>query len=415
MKRLRRVIASIGGCVLLWPAIALAAPPNDHFADREKLEGALPIEVTRSNVGATEEEGESLPGLAPAGRSVWFEWEAESDGWITVGACDADFPAIVGVLVGSDLASLTPVASGNRDEGPDCRNSARQYTFMAEGGTAYAIAVDGNGFHFSEPPDTEGEFPLRIEQRPPPANDDFAEAAGLAGQFFAGGADRFYRAEARGYNWGASKESGEPDHNGDVGGASVWYSWTAPADGIAQVGVCCGFGGLLGVYRGASVGSLTELTSGYGFTSLPVSDGATYRVAVDGQLESEASGARQGSFNVDVSMRIPEEEEPPSPLQAAPAPLLAPADLSPPNTRLRKRLRKTRRGRVWVFRLRSSEPGSTFRCKLDRRRWRRCRPVLRIRRLRRGRHVLRVFAVDAAGNRDKSAAVARFWLKRRRQ
>ena len=38
-----------------------------------------------------------------------------------------------------------------------------------------------------------------------------------------------------GSNVGATKEPGEPDHAGDPGGASVWYTWTAPADGVADV------------------------------------------------------------------------------------------------------------------------------------------------------------------------------------
>ena len=45
--------------LLLLASAALAAPPaNDHFADREVLSGSLPIEVTRTNVEATQEEGE---------------------------------------------------------------------------------------------------------------------------------------------------------------------------------------------------------------------------------------------------------------------------------------------------------------------------------------------------------------------
>ena len=50
-----------------------------------------------------------------------------------------------------------------------------------------------------------------------PANDDFADALAFGeippGSFFASSA-------------GASKQPGEPDHAGDSGGASVWYSWT---------------------------------------------------------------------------------------------------------------------------------------------------------------------------------------------
>jgi hypothetical protein len=56
-----------------------AKPANDDFAQREVLPvgfaGGLPVEATGSNVEATKEEGEFLPGLAPAGHSIWFEWK----------------------------------------------------------------------------------------------------------------------------------------------------------------------------------------------------------------------------------------------------------------------------------------------------------------------------------------------------
>ena len=62
-----RVALLVVGCVLCLPAAALAAPANDNIADREVLGPDLPIEVTRSNVGATREGSEEVGSLA-AGR-----------------------------------------------------------------------------------------------------------------------------------------------------------------------------------------------------------------------------------------------------------------------------------------------------------------------------------------------------------
>jgi hypothetical protein len=70
-----------------------------------------------------------------------------------------------------------------------------------------------------------------------------------------------------------------------------------------------------------------------------------------------------------------------------------------------------RRWRRVVFVFASSEPGG-FRCKLDRGRFRPCRSP-RAYRLRPGRHAFRAFAVDAAGNRDRSPAAFRFTVRRR--
>jgi hypothetical protein len=112
------------GLLLAGSTAALATPPaNDNFAEREDLSSTLPIKVTGSNAGATKEEGEYIPGLAPAGHSVWFEWEATNTGWVTIGACEDEFPTILAVFTGTELEHLTPVAGGNASEGPDCRTS----------------------------------------------------------------------------------------------------------------------------------------------------------------------------------------------------------------------------------------------------------------------------------------------------
>jgi Ca2+-binding RTX toxin-like protein len=65
-----------------------------------------------------------------------------------------------------------------------------------------------------------------------------------------------------------------------------------------------------------------------------------------------------------------------------------------------------------AFAFASNEGSSTFRCKLDRRPARSCRSP-RAYTVPLGRHVLRVFAVDAAGNRDRTPAVSSFRVRRR--
>jgi Tol biopolymer transport system component len=105
----------------------------------------------------------------------------------------------------------------------------------------------------------------------------------------------------------------------------------------------------------------------------------------------------------------------PQPLDTAPA--LAPGDpdwavgaaldRKPPQTTITRAPKRAPGGRAG-FRFRSDEPGSSFACRLDRRAWRDCESPQRYRRLRAGGHSFRVRATDAAGNRDPSAARARF-------
>ncbi len=86
-------------------------------------------------------------------------------------------------------------------------------------------------------------------------------------------------------------------------------------------------------------------------------------------------------------------------------------DTTPPRTRIvahpRKRLFTKRARARAVFRFRSSEGGSDFRCKIDAKPYRRCGKRL-VKRFAIGRHALRVKARDGAGNLDRSPAVFRF-------
>jgi len=113
----------------------------------------------------------------------------------------------------------------------------------------------------------------------------------------------------------------------------------------------------------------------------------------------------------------PATPAPPGAAPAGPTPATAGGtDSTPPRTRILRRPRRLafsrqRRRRV-SFAFASNEAGSGFRCKLDRGRFGRCRSPRRYR-VRSGRHVFRVYAVDAVGNRDRSPALFRFRVRRR--
>ena len=104
---------------------------------------------------------------------------------------------------------------------------------------------------------------------------------------------------------------------------------------------------------------------------------------------------------------------PPTPPAVPPAP---PADTKPPRTSIAKRPAKLVRARRLpvrvVFRFKAGERGARFRCRLDRQPFGRCRSP-RAYRVGAGRHVFRVFAIDAAGNRDRTPASFAFRVKRR--
>jgi hypothetical protein len=93
-----------------------------------------------------------------------------------------------------------------------------------------------------------------------------------------------------GSNSSATKEAGESNHGGSTGGKSVWWTWTAPASGLASISLDgSSFDTLLGIYQGSAVNGLTPVAQdddgGAGATSRVIftaAAGTTYQIAVDG-------------------------------------------------------------------------------------------------------------------------------------
>ena len=89
-----------------------------------------------------------------------------------------------------------------------------------------------------------------------------------------------------------------------------------------------------------------------------------------------------------------------------------PADVTPPATSLR-RAQINQAKRKATFRFASGEPGSTFSCKLDKKKRGPCTSPKTYKKLAPGKHVFRVKARDRAGNLDATPAVRRFKIKKR--
>src|SRR5262245_7650508 len=92
-----------------------------------------------------------------------------------------------------------------------------------------------------------------------PANDSFANAIPLSG----------LTVTTTGTSVGATKEPSEPNHGGNNGGASVWWTWTAPDSGLTTIDTFgSSFDTLLGVYVGPAVNQLTTIASNDDSSSL---------------------------------------------------------------------------------------------------------------------------------------------------
>ncbi len=109
----------------------------------------------------------------------------------------------------------------------------------------------------------------------------------------------------------ASKESGEPNHVGNAGGASVWYSFTPSTSGVATFSTQgSSFNTLLAAYTGSAVGSLTPVASNdddgsgnmWSSVAFAATPGTTYRVAVDGYGGNKGSATLGWTFGNNVTV-----------------------------------------------------------------------------------------------------------------
>jgi hypothetical protein len=262
---------------LHWGAKQVA---NDDFANAQPLtaSGSF-VPLLGNNAGATKETGEPNHGGNFGGASVWYRWTALSAGDVSfvlnpcITCTLSTNNALVGVYTGTSVNALTPVLTA----------ADNNHTFTVVRGTTYFIAVDsrtGSGGSY--------EFSL-VSSNISARNDAFANAQVLSGSAGAVAGD----------NSGASKELAEPNHANDIGGASVWYQWKAPASGLYTFDTFgSNFDTLLAVYTGNAVNALTVIANSDNAGSSPQSRitfdaklDTTYFIAVDGK----SNGVEQGS------------------------------------------------------------------------------------------------------------------------
>jgi probable HAF family extracellular repeat protein len=253
------------GSVVLNVSI-LVTPPNDNFTNRIAITGAVAV-VTGSNFMATAEPGEPIHAGVGSSNSVWWSWTPNISGPAAISTDGSDFDTVLAVYTGNALSNLITVATNNDDP---AGGQTSFVNFVALPGVTYHIAVDG----FSG---STGNIVLST----PPFNDHFSNRIELTGT----------NVSTLGFNSFATKDVSEPDHAGNPGGRSLWWSWTAPESGIVSISTFgSSFDTLLGVYTGLNVGLLnaiaTDDNDAYGDLTSVVSfqaiAGQTYQIAVDG-------------------------------------------------------------------------------------------------------------------------------------
>ncbi len=211
-------------------------PANDDFVNVTPLTGG-PLTLNATTLGATTEPGEPGFGLNPR-HTVWYAWTAPAEGGWEVETRAGWHGATAAVCVGDALINL--VARAIAAAGPE--ETARA-PFRVTAGETLFIVVNGKK-------DGGDAFTLTLARGA--ANDDFANR----------GVITKLNASYSANTTGATRELGEPLHNGRAQGRSVWWEWTAPTTGGFWVD-CRNAGGVpfVGVYEGEALDRLA-LTPG---------------------------------------------------------------------------------------------------------------------------------------------------------
>lgn len=252
-------------------------PPNDMFASAQAASGGSGS-GTGSNTGATKEAGEPNHAGNAGGKSIWYTWTPAQSGSATIDTVGSGFDTLLAVYTGTSVSVLTPVASDDDAGG----NLTSKVALTVTAGTTYRIAIDGYG-------GASGATKLNwsLTASGGPANDMFANAQVISSA----------SGTSAGSNTAATKETGEPNHAGNTGGKSIWYSWTAPAAGAVTIDtIGSSFDTLLGIYTGTSVAALNVVASNddaagglQSKVTFTAAAGVTYRIAIDGYNAANGS------------------------------------------------------------------------------------------------------------------------------
>ncbi len=241
---------------------------NDELSAAFPLRGASGS-VHGHNRHAKREAGERQHAGMAGGASVWYRWTAPATGRATFNTAGSSFDTLLAVYQGPSMKELEEIESNDDDD--ELGLQSRVDLDVMEG-EEYLIAVDGH----------EGATGAVVLNWGPPANGSLATAQPLEGRFG-------YVPD--GNTTGASSEDWEPQHAGLPGGASIWYRWRAPADGIVTFSSgSMDFETLLSVYRTRAEGGLTEVdadrnalhSSAHSEVTIVAEESVEYVIAIDG-------------------------------------------------------------------------------------------------------------------------------------
>lgn len=254
-------------------------PANDSFAQAANLGATEHATFSGSSANATAEAGEPAHAGNLATSSVWFKWTAPHSISVTVDTLGTSFDSVLGVYTGTSVSGLTLVGANDDVDGATVQSAVR---FAATVGSTYYFVVDGFG-------GGQGALQVNLDTSAPD-NDNFADRTSLGSSV---------EVSLAASSLGATEEQDEPQHAGTPALATVWWTWTAPANLEIEVDTLGStFDTVLAVYTGSVVGALTpvasnsdvagDVTSRVGFHAVA---GTVYHIAVGSAEGAEGGGS----------------------------------------------------------------------------------------------------------------------------
>ena len=238
------------------------APANDDFSASEQIEGASGL--TRVDLAlASREPGEPL--VSGNSSTLWYTWEAPASGLFRFRLQDADS----GEPVNADFALFRGASVVDLEI--QVEKTGNEISWAAQQGAVYRLRIASESWD-------PGRMSLTWESADSrPTNDDFAYAQLIVGE----------SGSIESTNEGATLESTE-----FPGGAAatVWYEWTAPADGWWRFQTP-GSRLRTHVFTGEQLGELRLVSVPDAVATFRARAGETYRIAVFSR-SADDSGSR---------------------------------------------------------------------------------------------------------------------------
>jgi hypothetical protein len=256
---------------------------NDAFAQRVALNGKE-VSAIGYTASATNEIGE--PATSGA-KSLWWTYTPPTPGRLIISTQGSDnYDKTIAVYLGSSLTGLRLVANVTNQYNGSTGNVV-SFSIPVTAGTDYQVSLGniysrgaGDAAVISFSLDDESDInDLNLEAPASAANDLFASSTVLSGEVVSG----------IGYATGGGREAMEPAATDE---RTLWWSWTAPNDGLAMVdttGSDVSSGGSsiqkwVSVWVGGSLSGLSQVALSARSTTpgvlFPINAGQVYRIAV---------------------------------------------------------------------------------------------------------------------------------------